>query len=138
MNERDPRDDMGLPYDPDTPEEFANIIRDDFEKWWNELDPPGSVGGVSLERETALATWNASVEYFWHHLELVYDTMKGSSEVWKEKAWEEAAYAVSQFSGDSFSFKLDDYMKWHDEHAQHVRREYNNGTVTITFRPPSD
>lgn len=135
MNSDDPRDDMGLPYDPDTSEGFAEMIRHHFEKWWDELDPPGSVNGVSLEPETARATWNASVEHFWEHLELVYDTMRGSSEVWKDKALEEAGYAVSQFSGDSFSFTLDDYLKWHDKHAQHVRREYADGIITITFRP---
>jgi len=137
MNQRDPRDDMGLPYDPDTPEGFAEMMRHHFDLWWAELDPPGSINGVSLEKDTARATWNASVEYFWDRLEMVYDCMSGTKEVWEQKALEEAGYAVSQFSGDSFSFKLEDYFNWHDKHAQHVRREYQDGVVTITFRPPS-
>lgn len=129
---------MGLPYDPDTPEGFAEMMRFHFEKWWSALDPPGSINGASLDKDTARATWNNSVEYFWDHLEMVYDCMKGSSGVWQQKALEEAGYMVSQYSGDSFSFTLDEFLKWSDKHGHHVRREYDNGVVTITFRPPQE
>lgn len=135
MNDDDPRDDMGSPYDPDTPEGFLEMMQHHFDKWWNSLNPPRSFNGVSLERETARATWNAAGDHFWHHLETVYDCMKGSSEVWKQNAHHEAGYLVSQFSGDSYSFKLDNYMDWHFKHSDHVRREYHNGTITITYRP---
>ena len=135
MNDRDPRDDMGLPYDPDTPEGFAEMMQHHFDKWWDSLDPPGSIMGVSLEKETARATWNAAGDHFWHHLEMVYDCMKGSAEVWKQNAHEEAGYIVSQLAGDSYSFKLEDFMDWQAKHGEHVRREYDHDTITITFRP---
>lgn len=135
MSNRDPREDMGLPYDPDTPEGFADMMRHHFDKWWNALDPPGSYQGASLEEDAARATWNAAGEYFWDHLEMVYDCMKGSADVWSQKALEEAGYLVKQLGSDAYSFKLNDFLDWQGEHGEHVRREYDDGTITITFRP---
>lgn len=135
MSNRDPRDDMDLPYDPDTPEGFVEKMQDHFDQWWDSLNPPGSFNGVSLEKETARVAWNASGEQFWHHLEIVYDCMKGSTEVWNQQSLELAGYIITQFSGDSYTYNLNDYMDWQAKHAEHLHREYNNDTVTITIRP---
>ena len=88
-----------------------------------------------MDEETARATWNAAERHFWDTIEMVYDCMKATKEVWEQKALEEAGYIVSKFSGDSCSFSLDDFLDWRDQHAVHLRREYDDGIITITFRP---
>ena len=79
MNE-DSIDGPGKPFEPETPEEFLQRGEEAFQIWWDELDSPGSSGGLELDCEIARAVWVAAYEHSADCIMLVYDGARANVE----------------------------------------------------------
>ena len=57
---RDPIDDFGKPFEPETPEAFFQCGDEAFQSWWGKLDPPESCDGLTLDYATSRVVWAAA------------------------------------------------------------------------------
>ena len=134
---RDPRDDMPLPFEPGNPEGLHEIIQRRFIEWWEDLGTPAFFNGIPLDKDTAFATWMAMQEEVGELVQILYDSCQASNQLNRDKAYEEACYVIHHMTGkNTFSFHLEDFISWFEYNCSNPRREYDNGTITITFDKP--
>lgn len=125
MNQ-DSIDGPGKPFEPETPEEFFQRGEEAFQIWWDELDPPGSSGGLELDCETARAVWLAAYEYSADCIMLVYDGARANVEGAHPTGEMYLACVVDRHHNGSISFLRRDFFDWVAEHEDHIRHEYSD------------
>jgi hypothetical protein len=123
MNQ-DSIDDSGRPFDPETPEAFFQRGEEAFQVWWGELDPPGSNGGVELDRETARAVWSAAYEHSADCIMLVYDGADANVVGAHPTGEMQLACVIDRHHKGSISLPRRDFFRWVAEHENHIRQEY--------------
>lgn len=135
---RDPIDDSGKPFEPETPEAFFQCGEDAFQSWWRELDPPGLSGGLRLDYETSRNVWAAAYEHFTNCIMLVYDGAEANATGAHSTGEMQLACAVDQHHGGSISFSCRDFNDWAATHEERIRYAYTGSesdvdadTVTI-------
>jgi hypothetical protein len=135
--DRDPRDDLDEPFYPRTAVDMRKVYRERFEEWWNSLDPPSCYNGLALEKQSAYFVWMAAEENNSDVLDWASESMDATCELRHRIAYEEACYMLFLLTGrDSFSFRLEDYLDWLRVNCENARRDYSNGTITITYSKP--
>ncbi len=122
MNQ-DSIDGPGKPFEPETPEEFFQRGEEAFQIWWDELDPPGSSGGLELDCETARAVWLAAYEHSADCIMLVYDGTRANVEGAHPTGEMYLACVVDRHHNGSISFLRRDFFDWVAEHEDHIRHE---------------
>lgn len=114
-------------------------IRKRFHTWWESLSPPASYQGVPLEKQAAFAVWMAAEENNEDLLQTCYESMEATCDLRHRVAYEEACYLLFLVTGkDSYSFQHNDYLEWLRVNCESARREYSNGTITITYSKPAE
>ena len=122
---RDPIDDSGKPFEPETPEAFFQRGEEAFQSWWGELDPPGSSGGLELDYETARAVWAAAYEHSADFIALVYDGAEANAEGAHSTGEMQLACVVDRHHNGSITLSRRDFFNWVGEHEDHIRHTYS-------------
>jgi len=122
---RDPIDDYGKPFEPETPESFFQRGEEAFQSWWGELDLPGSSGGLELDYDTALAVWVAAYEHGAACIMLVYDGAEANAEGAHSTGEMHLCCVVHQHHNGRITLSRRDFISWVAEHEDHIRHVYS-------------
>jgi len=123
--------DMEPPFEPARPEDFIAQSEIAFLRWWEELEPPGTHEGRSLDADETRVVWLAACVQMWEELESIHDSAHAHSDVTSETANHELAYLVDNLHHGKLSLGLNDLMDWSQQHEQNIRRSRNGDTVAI-------
>ncbi len=121
---RDPTDDTGRPFEPQTPEEFYQQGEEDFQVWWDGLVPPGASGGLELDQEAARAVWAAAHEYNADRIMLVYDGANANADGAHSTGEMHLACLIDRHHRGRLVLPRRDFIEWAAKHEDHIRREY--------------
>jgi hypothetical protein len=103
---------------PATSEKLRTSADRAFGKWWQQLDPAGTLALTHLDRDEAKVVWREAFGRLWEDLELVHDSAKAYAEVVAETAWLELAYIIDRFHHGKLSLAINDVMKyWYEEYV---------------------
>lgn len=102
-----------------------------FLQWWDDLDPPSSYEGRSLDADETRAVWHAAYVQMWEELDTIHESAHAHSEVSSATANLELAYIVDKQHDGRLAFSLDDLMDWTEEHEQNIRRSRNEDTIAM-------
>ena len=118
---RDPIDDSGKPFEPETPEAFFQRGEEAFQSWWGELDPPGSSGGLELDYDTSRVVWAAAYEHGTAWIVLVYDGAEANAEGAHSTGEMQLACVVDRHHNGSITLPHRDFINWAARHEGHIR-----------------
>lgn len=116
---------------PSSPETVRASALQSFLQWWEELEPPGSHEGRSLDLDEARVVWLAACVQMWEELECIHESAQAHSDVTSETANHELAFLVDNQHHGKLTFDLNDLMDWSQQHEQNIRRSRNEDTVAI-------
>lgn len=124
-------DDMGLPFEPATPEEFVAHGATAFRQWWDGLDPPSSYEGRSLDVDETRVVWLAACVQVRETLESIHESAHAHSDVRSTTAELELAYIVDKHHNGQLTFGLNDLMNWSQQDEQDTRRSRSEEAIMI-------
>lgn len=104
---------------------------EEFDQWWERLNPPGTFAWMSLDRETARLVWCAAYVRLWENLELVHDSAKAHAEVVADTAMLELGYIIDRFHNGKLTFAVHDVMKYWDDTKYVLERERTDKLITL-------
>lgn len=124
---RDSIDDIGRPFEPETPGEFYRRGEEAFHIWWSELYLPGWSGGLELEYETARAVWSATYEQNADCILLVYDGAEANAGGAHETGEMQLACVVHHHHDGGSTLRNRDFIDWVAKYEDRIRQEYHEG-----------
>jgi hypothetical protein len=104
---------------------------DEFDHWWERLNPPGTLAWMSLDRETARLVWCAAYVRLWENLEVVLDSAKAHAQVVADTAKLELGYIIDRFHNGKLTLAVHDVMKYWDETKYVLERKRTDELITL-------